>query len=66
MMVQPPQTHNHGKYDNYRKGCYFLLDDDDDKTNYRYILSITWTEMGQFNTYNPTFYDENKKGNRKK
>ena len=34
--------------------------DDDNKMNYRYILSITKTLIGQFNIYNPTCYEENK------
>ena len=40
MIVQPSQTHNHGKYDNNGKGGYFGFDDDD-KMGYEYILSIT-------------------------
>ena len=39
-MVQPPQAHNHEKYDNNMKGWYFRSDDDN-KISYRYILSIT-------------------------
>ena len=39
------------KYDNNGKGWYFRSEDDN-KMNYKYILSITWTWMGQFNTYN--------------
>ena len=35
------------------KGCYYQFDDN--AANYRYILSITSTYMGQFNTYNPKF-----------
>ena len=41
---------------------YFRFDDDN--KIYEYILSITWTYMGQFNTYNPTCCEENKQGNR--
>ena len=40
------------KYDNNGKGGYFRFDDDN-IMSYRYILSITYTEMGQLNTYNP-------------
>ena len=40
------------KHDNNGKGGYFRFDDDDNMS-YRYILSITYTEMGQLNTYNP-------------
>ena len=43
------------KYDNSAKGWYFRFDDDNN-TSYKYILSITWTEMGQLNTYNPIWY----------
>ena len=32
---------------------------DDDNMSYRYILSITYTEMGQLNTYNPIYCNEN-------
>ena len=45
----------------HRYGLYFRFDDDN-KMNYRYILSITKTWMGQFNIYNPTCYEENKDG----
>ena len=40
------------KYDNNGKVGYFRFDDDNNMS-YRYILSITYTEMGQLNTYNP-------------
>ena len=33
------------KYDNNGKGWYFRFDDDNNMS-YKYILSITWTEMG--------------------
>ena len=39
------------KYDNNGIGGYFQFDDDDDNISYRYIISITYTEMGQMNTY---------------
>ena len=39
------------KYDNNGKGGYFRFDDDNNMS-YRYILSITCTEMGQLITYN--------------
>ena len=48
------------KYDNNGKGGYFRFDVDDNMS-YRYILSITFTEMGQLNTYNSIYCNENKK-----
>ena len=39
MMVQPPQTHNHGKYDN-GKGQYLRFDDNNEMSD-KYILSTT-------------------------
>ena len=48
------------KYDNSGKGGYFRFDDDNNMS-YRYILSITYTEMDQLNTYNPIFCNENKR-----
>ena len=39
MMVQLPQAHIHGKYDNDGKDWYFRLDDDNNMS-YKYILSI--------------------------
>ena len=30
--------------------------------SYKYTISITWTEMGQLNTYNPIYLND--KGNR--
>ena len=48
------------KYDNNGKGGYFRFDDDNNMS-YRYILSITYTEMGQLNTYNPIYCNENKR-----
>ena len=45
------------------KGLYFRFDYDN-KMNYKYILSITKTWMGQFNIYNSTCYEENKDGDR--
>ena len=44
-------------YDNNGKGEYFQFDDDNNMS-YRYILSITYTEMGQLNTYNPIYCNE--------
>ena len=38
--VQPHPTHNHGKYDNNGQYGYFQFYDDN-KTGYKYILSIT-------------------------
>ena len=40
MMVQPPEAQNHEKYDSTGKDWYFRLDDDN-KINYKYILSLT-------------------------
>ena len=54
------QAHNHGKYSNNGKGGYFRFDDDNNMS-YRYILSITYTEMGQLNSYNPIYCNENKR-----
>ena len=51
MMQQTSQAHNLGKYNN-GKGGYFRFNDDNNMS-YRDILSITYTEMGQWNTYNP-------------
>ena len=48
------------KYDNNEKGGYFLFDDDNNMS-YRYILSITYTEMGQLSKYSPRCYHENKR-----
>ena len=45
------------KYDNSGKGEYFRFDDDNNMS-YRYILSITCTEMDQLNTYNPIYCNE--------
>ena len=61
MKVQPTQAHKHGKYDNNGKVLYFRFDDEN-KMNYKYILTITKTLMGRFNIYNPTCYEENKDG----
>ena len=61
-MQQISQAHNHGKYDNNGKGGYSLFDDDNNISyRYRYIFSITYTEMGQLNTYSPIYCNENKK-----
>ena len=59
-MKQWSQTHNHGKYENIGKDGYFRFDDDN-IMSYRYILSITFTKMGQLNTYNPIYCNENKR-----
>ena len=40
MVVQPSQNTTTEKYDNSGKGGYFRFDDDN-KMDYRYILSIT-------------------------
>ena len=54
------QAYNHGKCDNNGKVGYFRFDDDNNM-NYRYILSVTYKEMGQLSTYNPIYYNENKR-----
>ena len=47
------------KYDNNGNGGYFRFDDDkfddDNNMSYRYILSITYIEMGQLITHNPVY-----------
>ena len=48
------------KYDNDGKGGNFRFDDDNNMSN-RYIFSITYTETGQLNTYNPIYCNENKR-----
>ena len=48
------------KYDNNGKGGYFRYDDDNNMS-YRYILSISYTEMCQSNPYNPIYWNENKR-----
>ena len=48
------------KYDNNGKGGYFRFDDDNN-ISYKHILSIAYTEMGQLNTYNPIYWNENKR-----
>ena len=40
-MAQPPQVHNHGKYDNNGNDWYFWFDYDNNKISYRYIIPIT-------------------------
>ena len=57
-MQQTSQAHNHGKYDSNGKCGYFQFADDNNM-KYRYILAITYTEMGQLNTYNPMYCIEN-------
>ena len=59
MMQQTSQAHNRGKkYENNGKGGYFRFDVDINMS-YRYIISITKTEMGQLNIYNPIYCNEN-------
>ena len=48
------------KYENNGKGGYLRFDYDNNMS-YRYILSITYTEMGQLNTYSPIYCNENKR-----
>ena len=45
------------KYDNNGKVWYFRFDDDSNMS-YKYILSITWTEIGQLNTYDPIYFND--------
>ena len=42
----------------WQSGWYFRFNDDGNMS-YRYILSITWTQMGQLNTYNPIYCNDN-------
>ena len=56
-MKQTSQDTTTEKYDN--KGGYFRFDDDN--MSYRYIRSITYTEMGQLNTYYSIVCNENKR-----
>ena len=48
------------KYYNNGKSGYFRFDDYNN-LSYRYILSITYTEMGQLNKPNPIYCNENKR-----
>ena len=48
------------KYDNNGKGGYLRFDDDNNMS-YRYIILITYTEMGQLKTHNPIYCNENKR-----
>ena len=70
-MLKTSQAHNHGKYDNNGKGWYLRFDDDN-YMSYIYIYMYMYiyiyisfqshrTEMGQLNTYNPIYCNENKK-----
>ena len=49
-MVQPLRHKTTENYDNNGKGWYFRFHYDN-KTSFRYILSITLTSMGQFNIH---------------
>ena len=40
MVVQPPQAHNHGKYDNNETGWYVRFDYDN-KMGYEYMVLTT-------------------------
>ena len=59
MKVQLPQAHNHEKYDNNGNDWYFRFDYD--KISYKYILSITLSWMGLFDTYNLRYCEEIRK-----
>ena len=48
------------KYESNGKDGYFRFDDYNNMS-YKYILSIPYTEMGQLNTYNPIYCNENKR-----
>ena len=52
MMVQPPQAHNHEKYDNNGKGWYFRFDDDN-KMIYKYIPPSISLSVVYFVLYSP-------------
>ena len=45
------------KYDNSGQVWCFRFDYDN-KMSYKYILPTTWTWMGQFNTYIPTYCEK--------
>ena len=45
---------------NNGKSGYFSINDDNNMS-YRYIFSITFTEMDQFNTHNPIYCNGNKR-----
>ena len=55
-----PGTQPQTKYDSYGWGWYFRFHDDNNMS-YRYILSIIQTEIGQLNTCNPEYCDDNKR-----
>ena len=59
-VTNSPGTQPQQKYDYNGKGGYFRFDDDNNMS-YRYILSITYTKMGQLNTYNPIYCNENER-----
>ena len=48
------------KYDKNGKCGYFRFDDDYNMRD-KYVISVTYTEMGQLNTYNPIYCNENKR-----
>ena len=48
------------KYDDNGKGWNFRFDDDNN-VSYRHFFSTTYTEMGQLNTNNPIYCNENKR-----
>ena len=48
------------KYDNNGKKDGYFRFDYDNNMSYRYTLSITYTEMGQMDTY-PIYCNENKR-----
>ena len=48
------------KYDNNGQDWYSRFDYDNNMS-YRYILSITLTEMGLLNTYNPIYCNDNER-----
>ena len=50
-MVQPHQAHNHRKILYIMGKIDFRFDDENDMS-YKYILTVIWTWMSWFNTYN--------------
>ena len=61
MMVQPPQAHNYGIYDNNGKDWYFGLYNDYKMRSYKYISSVILTWMNMLNTYIPIHCKNRKK-----
>ena len=63
MEVLPPQAHNRDRYHNNWRDLYCRFDYDN-KVSCKYILPNIQTWVAQFNTYNPTYREDNKEGKR--